>query len=103
MPAEAVGADLGGLVRREWRAVERLYVHVDLDVLDIEEGRANPYAVAGRVSAAALRAAGAALGAAAPAAALTLSAYDPVCDEDGRVRRAAAAAAAALLTHPERG
>jgi arginase len=72
-----------------------LYVHVDLDVLDPTEGQANRYAAAGGATAAALAAMLRSLGSA--ASALTLSAYDPALDGDGRVREAAFAAVEALL------
>ena len=71
-----------------------LYLHLDLDVLDPADGRANPYAAPGGVRAASLIAFCEALG---TPTALTVSAYDPACDGDGRVRDAAFAAIDALV------
>ncbi|MDQ3697504.1 MAG: arginase family protein, partial [Gemmatimonadota bacterium] len=89
VPAAAIDAGLGDSVRHELVGPERLYLHLDLDVLDPSEGQANEYAVAGGVSAAALQAAFRTLGERARPAALTISAYDPAYDVDGRVCRAA--------------
>lgn len=95
LPAAALGPELGASVRDAVGARERLYVHVDLDVLDPSEGRANHYAVAGGATSAVLGGLLRSLGAA--PAALTLSAYDPSLDREGRVREAAFAAVEALL------
>ena len=62
-----------------------LYVHVDLDVLDPAEGRANQFAVAGGLSARNLKDAIAALGKGARIRAASLTAYDPAADADGRI------------------
>jgi arginase len=80
--------------------VRRLHVHLDLDVLDPRDARANGYAAPNGVRLPALldglRALGAGAGGA-PVAALTLSAYDPAHDPDGRAAHAAIAATAALV------
>ena len=98
VPAAEVGeraaAALAERAARE--GVRQLHVHLDLDVLDPAEGRANALAVPGGGSLDALGALLGALAARAPVAALTLSAYDPACDADGRVARAATTAAATL-------
>ena len=83
--SEAVGLDLGSRVRKELDGPRQLHVHLDLDVLDPSEGQVNEYACEGGVPAARLRSAMAALGALDTVAALTLSAYDPRYDSDGRV------------------
>jgi arginase len=62
-----------------------LYVHVDLDVLDIEEARVNIYSVPDGVSAAELEQLVAAVVARSPVRALSLTAYDPTCDTDDAV------------------
>lgn len=83
--------EIAALPRRlaELSGVARVSLHVDLDVLDPSVGRANRWAVSPGLGAAQLLEAVAAVVAAIPLAALTLSAYDPVFDAEGRVRRAA--------------
>lgn len=62
-----------------------IYVHIDLDVLDIEVARVNIYSAPGGVSAAELEALVDALAAHCPVRALSLTAYDPECDSEDRV------------------
>ncbi len=64
---------------------DRLSVHLDLDVLDVAEGRANGYAAAGGLTRADLLSVLAAAVATGRVTALTLSAYDPAVDVDGSV------------------
>ena len=71
---------------------ERISLHIDLDVLDPAYGRANEYAVAPGITPDELIAAVRAVARHRPLAAVTLSAYDPAYDEDGRVRDAGLAA-----------
>lgn len=93
-PASALGASLAERVRAQLPAAAPLYLHLDLDVLDVAEGRANAYATSGGASARGLRAFCEALGA---PDAVTLSAYDPAADGDRRVQEVALAAVEALL------
>jgi arginase len=79
--AEQIGEQFAGSTLR--------YLHLDLDVLDPNEGRANGYAAPGGASAAALAAFCGALGRHAPLSAVMLSAYDPAVDTDGRACEAA--------------
>jgi arginase len=75
-----------------------LYLHLDLDVIDPSDGRANSYAAPGGVRAEALaRFVGELARRAAPAA-VTLSAYDPAADADGRARTVALEVIAAALS-----
>ncbi len=91
-------AAMDAALAEEARALpEPRYLHLDLDVLDPRDGRANGYAAPDGVRADALLAFCASLGAHARPAAVTLSAYDPSHDADGRVARTAIAAVAALL------
>ena len=78
--------------------VEAVYVHIDLDVLDPSEGKANDWAVEGGFTASELEGAlRAILGRfEVPAAAIT--AYDPRSDPEGRVPPIAAALVRVLTT-----
>ncbi len=80
--------------------MKRISLHVDLDVVDPAYGRANAYAVAPGISPDQLvEAVPRAVTREHELAALTLSAYNPSCDADGRVRDAAKAVVqAAALT-----
>jgi arginase len=62
-----------------------LYLHLDLDVLDSEEARVNIYSVPGGLSAAGLETQVRSLLEARPVRAVSLTAYDPECDAEGRV------------------
>lgn len=73
------------------------YLHVDLDVLDPSEGRANAYAAPGGLSLAELEAAIALVRRRLDVRAASITAYDPAADPDGRVARAGARVAAALI------
>ena len=66
-----------------------VYLHLDLDVLDPHDGRANGYAAPDGVRADALASFCTALARHASLAAVTLSAYDPAADVDGRAGRVA--------------
>ncbi len=74
-----------------------VYLHVDLDVLDPSEGRANGYAVPGGLTVAELAGALAAAAAALPVRAIAFTAYDPSVDPAGRVVAAAARCLAAAV------
>ena len=75
--------------------VERMYVHIDLDVLDSAVASANSYAVPGGLTVEDVESALSSIAADFQIAAVTLSAYDPAADTDGR----AAAAAIRLVTY----
>jgi arginase len=98
--AEAIGSDLGDRVRRDLDGPQRLHVHLDLDVLDPSEGRVNEYACDGGVTAARLGDAMRSLGALETVSSLTVSAYDPSYDADGRVCAAAIASIEAFFAEP---
>jgi arginase family enzyme len=69
--------------------VEEIYLHLDLDVLDPAEGRANEYAVAGGLS---LQEVERVVGDVVDRVGIcgaSITAFDPTLDEDGRVIRAA--------------
>jgi arginase len=78
--------------------VERVYVHLDLDVLDPEEiGPANGYAVAGGMSREEVEEALVLIGERFSVVAAGIASYDPSLDREGKVSRAALALAGALL------
>lgn len=83
--AGGVEAALNALAGR----VTGLYVHVDLDVLDPSEARANPYAAPGGLTVAELHALLRAAAARLPFVAAAITAYDPAADPSGRARAAA--------------
>ena len=73
------------LVRASEQAAA-LYVHVDLDALDISEGMANPYAAPGGLSRGALSEAFAVIAATGvPVVAAAVTAYDPTTDPAARM------------------
>lgn len=99
LPAEALRGDGGveGRVRsglgphldRLAGKVDRAYLHVDLDVLDPEEVRANPYAAAGGLRLAEALDLVRAVAAKLPLAAAALTSLDPTADPADRATAAA--------------
>jgi arginase len=80
--------------------VGRVYVHLDLDVLDPEKaGKANEFAPAGGLSAEDLKTALGVVRERFAVAAAGIASYDPAFDPDGRVL-AVALACARMLTAP---
>ncbi|MBW8768791.1 MAG: arginase family protein, partial [Gemmatimonadetes bacterium] len=96
LPTDAPVSRVAAAIEDVARRVHRLYVHVDLDVLDATEGRANGYAGAEGISLAGLLEAIHTAGARCPIAAGAITAYDPAYDPDGRVCAAAFEVALAL-------
>ena len=89
----ALGAFLDDLSTR----VGRVYVHVDLDVLDAEKvGKANEFAAEGGPDAEELQAALGMVQERFAVAAAGMAYYDPTFDANGRVLRAAIASARSL-------
>jgi arginase len=85
-PGEARGGDaladaLDALAER----VDRIYLHVDLDVHDPAEGAANAFAAPGGLTADEVRRVVREAAARIPIAAAAITAYDPEADEDGRM------------------
>jgi arginase len=78
---DAIGPALDSLRGR----VEDAYLHVDLDVLDPSEGRANEYAAPGGLSADAVEQVVSAVTTRLTLRAAALTAYDPAADADGRI------------------
>ena len=89
----ALGTALDALKTR----VDRVYVHLDLDVLDAGKvGRANEFAVEGGPDAEELQAALGMVRERFDVAAVGIASYDPTFDADGQILRAAIASARAL-------
>ena len=65
--------------------VSRVYLHIDLDVLDTSEGRANRFAAEGGLTAQQLDWAVETVFRRFEVAAAAFTAYDPALDEDGRM------------------
>ena len=83
--------------------VRDVYLHVDLDVLDPEEGRANEYAAPEGLTLEALLKAIALVGEWLVVRAAAITAYDPEFDPDGKAARAAVEIAAAAAAAGESG
>jgi arginase len=66
--------------------VENIYVHLDVDVLDVSEGSANSYASAGGLSAQTLYAALEILERSGRIRVASITSYEPACDRRGSIR-----------------
>ncbi|HEY0015916.1 MAG TPA: arginase family protein [Longimicrobium sp.] len=82
---EWLPAALEGLQTR----TDAVYLHIDLDVLDPPEGRANAFAADGGLLLSDVLNVIQTIRQTLPIAAVALTAYDPSCDEEGRIRTAA--------------
>jgi arginase len=89
----AIGPVLDDLRTR----VSDVYLHLDLDALDPSEGRANPFAVDGGLSAADVERVVGAVGERLRIRAASLTAYDPAADPEGRIPPTALALARSIL------
>jgi arginase len=84
-PSKARGDDLGGVLDALAGRVERIYLHVDLDVHDPAEGSANGFAAPGGLTAAEVQRVVRETAARVPITAASITAYDPSYDADGRM------------------
>jgi arginase len=82
--------------------IERVYLHVDLDVLDSSVGRANPYAAPGGPDLDAVLAAIEATFVRFDVAAAAITAYDPRVDDSGTIGVAAGTIASHIASHAAR-
>jgi arginase len=85
-----------GALRRLAERVDEIYLHVDLDVLDVSIGTANGYAASGGPDLAGLLEAIGTVFAAVGVCAASLTAYDPTYDEERRIISAARQIAARI-------
>jgi len=88
--SEEVHKDFRETLASFGQRVRDVYLHVDLDVLDTSEGNANSFAVAGGLSLSELLDAIHSIGDVTHIRAVALTAYDPACDGNGKMREAAA-------------
>jgi arginase len=84
------GQDFGAALVELRQRVEGIYLHIDLDALDVSEGIANRYAAPGGLTLEQLIDAVRAVFARFRVHAAALTAYDPAYDSDGRMAKAAA-------------
>jgi arginase len=87
IPAREI-ARLGEELTQLMRLTDRVYVHVDADVLDISEGSANSYACAGGLTRQELYQALELIRSRSQIGAASITSYDPATDNDGRIGRA---------------
>jgi arginase len=83
--AQGASGALAGRLEALAARVSRVYLHLDLDVHDPAEGRANGFAVPGGLTAAEVRQTVRAVAGHVPIAAASVTAYDPDLDADGRM------------------
>ncbi len=88
---------LAGAVAALGPRVERVYLHLDLDVHDRDEACANQYAAPGGPPAAEVREAVGLIAERLPLAGAGLASYDPDCDPEGRVAELAVGLVERLL------
>lgn len=100
--ADEVPSGLESAIEAIAKRVQRVHVHIDLDVLDAEVARANSYATGGGLTIEALESALSLIGSLLPIAGITLSAYDPSADRDGNAARAAIRAVCATVRAAQR-
>jgi arginase len=97
VPPDQVPTRLETSLRSLAERVDQTYVHIDLDVLDPSQGRANELAAPGGLTLEEMIAALRTIGRYSPIGGVSLTAYDPAWDADGKVRNAAFALLDAVL------
>jgi arginase len=91
LPPADIPPRLSGTLDTLRTRAETVYMHIDLDVLDPQEGRANAFAAPGGLLLDQLIGIIQALHRRFQIGAVALTAYDPSCDADARIRSAAEA------------
>lgn len=95
--AEELRRELPSAIESLAGRVDGVHVHIDLDVLDASVARANSYAVGGGLTIEDVEFALALIGSNMSIGGITLSAYDPAGDRDGRAAAAAIRLVSAAL------
>lgn len=98
IPSQALHAALDELEKR----IKRVYLHVDLDVLDVSVGQANRYSAPGGPDLETVLGAISATFDRFTVAATAITAYDPRIDRGGAIRAAARSIARHVATHARR-
>ena len=89
LSADAPVAEIETALQNVAPAIEKFYLHLDMDALDPSEGRANGYAARGGFTTEKLQTLLAAIADNLPVQALTIASYDPSYDNEGTVCAAA--------------
>lgn len=85
LPPDELAARLSPTLDALRARAESVYLHIDLDVLDPREGRANDFAVPGGLLLPQVRELIAEIRRSFEIGAVALTAYDPTCDPDARI------------------
>ncbi|MBA3310995.1 MAG: arginase family protein [Nocardioidaceae bacterium] len=78
------GSEFTAAVRHFAERADGVHVHIDLDVIDLGDGRANEFAAAGGPPLDTLVTAVRGIGDQTPVKSVSLTSYHPSCDDDGR-------------------
>ena len=89
VPASRVRQGLTAILTARQSHTRDVYIHLDMDVLDLSEGKVNAYSIPGGLIASELKQAIREIGAAFRIRAAAITAYDPTFDSDGTVARIA--------------
>jgi arginase len=92
-----IGVGFDAFISRLKNDVDRVYLHIDIDVLDPVDAPANHYNAPGGLSIDELLGAIAFIGDQIPRAGGGIASYDPACDGDGRTAKAAVQVVEALI------
>ncbi|MEO8575320.1 MAG: arginase family protein [Gemmatimonadales bacterium] len=97
VPAKRVRQGLSAIFDARKSHTRDVYLHLDLDVLDIGEGKVNAYSIAGGLTAEEIRNAIGEIGSAFRIRAAGITAYDPAFDSSGDVARIAVDLAVSIV------
>lgn len=89
LPPAEIGSSLDRCLERLKAETRDVYLHIDLDVLDSSEGHANSYVSSGGLRLEEMRPIVRRVARDFRVQAVAFAAYDPACDRDGRIGRAA--------------
>ena len=97
VPASRVRQGLTAILTARQSHTRDVYLHLDMDVLDLSEGKVNAYSIPGGLIASELKQAIQEIGAAFRIRAAAITAYDPTFDPDGTVARIAVELSQAIV------